>query len=1102
MANIVKGKIGNALMSVAPDGIVATADAIYDETKGKSQEQINEDTKQSLAEQVSNIGYYECGTAAATAAKEITGGGYKLPDAAPYGGTLKVKFTYKNSAANPTLSINRSPAKPLYYNGAIASSTNTWEDGDVLDLYYDGTNFNARSVVEKFATGEKVKNVGIDSEPTAGSDNLVKSSGVNARISENVVEGVLHFNGKGNTGVFEKFYLHIGKFYRFYLSSTTWDTTGLSVAIFSIQRKLPGESSYSAVIAVMPGDTVQPYYDVVAEDTTDYLIGFRGAVGSELSVNIKELGIVNEPNIITDNIGESDLLYKYDYNGSVYRYYAVFKREISQLQTFSFNTDFTNTLINSSIGSFDTLNKALDASSYPSIEGSGFSKLPKTFTFNNQNSRYVVFVFKRDDNAAFSSEELSLILQSQFGYNVGGKIISESYNNEISPKTDLKSIVQNGEFIMNKVPLMTNSDLFVKLGVCSSYRYNGIRLYCPIDEVLSVGDKITIESELIPSGYEIAFSCFDTWQKALNAGTSETTETGGWGGYTYTITNPLSKYLVITIKYGSNADIPVNAESLFYDIVTKILRKQTQLKDAYGNVKNPTTESKLVSYKDTNVEKVLDDLDATYLKVDEASINDFAFKLVATDIRARYTTELKYAPKTVTVNNVENLPSTFWISLSTNYSLSDAQSTTIPAVQASGWNDYPYTFTDTTVRFLTVNIRKEDNTAFTAEDIALIESLGITVKISYLNLGIIPQSESQGIVELNDEVKTKRYLKNLTLPNYSMDGNYTPGILPFVLLHCSDIHADEINLKRIVDYKTYYSQYIDDAICTGDLIKDEFSNSHDFWDNAGAQNMLITTGNHEYYLRTDPHYYTQVTPLQVYNKFFKDYIQYWGTVHFPTNADTEGYNYYYKDYPSKHIRLIMLDSMANMNANRDNIQATWLTSVLNDVLDENSAAYGYHVICALHLGSTIETLFDTSFSSYKNLLNRDNSGVNATVFAEFYTLRDAVESFITSGGTFVGWIAGHRHVDGVGLLTGYHQALFNVATASGVTDTSWYIIPRGDDCDRTSGVKQQDSFNLYSIDTEKKLLRIFKVGSDMDKNGRHKESLVYDYNSCQVLYSD
>lgn len=196
MANIVKGQIGNALESVAPDGIVATADAIYDETKGKSQEKINEDTKQSLAEQANNIGYYECGTAAATAAKEITGGSYKLPDAAPYGGALKVKFTYKNSAANPTLNINGSPAKPLYYNGSIASSTNTWEDGDVLDLYYDGTNFNAKSFVEKFATGQKVKNVGIDAEPTAGSQNLVKSGGVNNILKEINIYKDLYSNGE------------------------------------------------------------------------------------------------------------------------------------------------------------------------------------------------------------------------------------------------------------------------------------------------------------------------------------------------------------------------------------------------------------------------------------------------------------------------------------------------------------------------------------------------------------------------------------------------------------------------------------------------------------------------------------------------------------------------------------------------------------------------------------------------------------------------------------------------------------------------------------------------------------------------------------------
>ena len=39
--NIVKGNIGNALHSVAPDHVVATSDEIFDETLGQYQDQIN-----------------------------------------------------------------------------------------------------------------------------------------------------------------------------------------------------------------------------------------------------------------------------------------------------------------------------------------------------------------------------------------------------------------------------------------------------------------------------------------------------------------------------------------------------------------------------------------------------------------------------------------------------------------------------------------------------------------------------------------------------------------------------------------------------------------------------------------------------------------------------------------------------------------------------------------------------------------------------------------------------------------------------------------------------------------------------------------------------
>ena len=369
------------------------------------------------------------------------------------------------------------------------------------------------------------------------------------------------------------------------------------------------------------------------------------------------------------------------------------------------------------------------------------------------------------------------------------------------------------------------------------------------------------------------------------------------------------------------------------------------------------------------------------------------------------------------------------------------------------------------------------------------------------------------IVTLNDENKTLRYLRNLRRPNYSIDGRYTAGLTPFTLLHFSDLHSDKVNLKRLVEYKEHYAEYIDDAILTGDNIRNKFGDSFDFWAEAGAEDILLSTGNHEYYNGESSAYYTQITPLQVYNKFFAPYYENWGTVVFPTDAETEGYNYYYKDYTAKKIRLIVLDNMANMSGNRTNVQATWLATVL-----ESARTAGLHVICAIHIGSTIETRFVNPFTSDHAYFNSDG-GANAGTYAEFYTLREAVKTFIDNGGNFVAWIAGHRHVDTIAVLTDdVRQGSIHIATASGGefssnagghgdTDStnnghSWWIIPKGDDCDRTDNTKQQDCFNIYSVDTEKQLLRIFRVGSDIDRNGRHKGSLLYDYANRQVLYCD
>ena len=88
------------------------------------------------------VGYYTCSTAGNTAAKVIDASGYTLLK----GGGLRVNFTEKNTAANATLNIEQTGAKPLYYNGVRVSTNNSWYAGEVMTLFYDGAAFQLNSL--------------------------------------------------------------------------------------------------------------------------------------------------------------------------------------------------------------------------------------------------------------------------------------------------------------------------------------------------------------------------------------------------------------------------------------------------------------------------------------------------------------------------------------------------------------------------------------------------------------------------------------------------------------------------------------------------------------------------------------------------------------------------------------------------------------------------------------------------------------------------------------------------------------------------------------------------------------------------------------------
>lgn len=128
-----------------------------------------------------NTAYVMCNTLADTAAKGVLIPGFILDN------TIRVliKMENANTAANPTLNISATGAKPIVYNGTVASATGSWAPGEVLDIYYDGTSYVANTHGDaQFSTREKVGDVGIDSVPTANSSNLVESGGVYEAIMD------------------------------------------------------------------------------------------------------------------------------------------------------------------------------------------------------------------------------------------------------------------------------------------------------------------------------------------------------------------------------------------------------------------------------------------------------------------------------------------------------------------------------------------------------------------------------------------------------------------------------------------------------------------------------------------------------------------------------------------------------------------------------------------------------------------------------------------------------------------------------------------------------------------------------------------------------
>lgn len=361
----------------------------------------------------------------------------------------------------------------------------------------------------------------------------------------------------------------------------------------------------------------------------------------------------------------------------------------------------------------------------------------------------------------------------------------------------------------------------------------------------------------------------------------------------------------------------------------------------------------------------------------------------------------------------------------------------------------------------------------------------------------IATSQLKDILSLYPDYQIRPILANYKFNQYQWGDSDTRNSSTLTLLWFSDIHGNSENLRRITRFYDYYKEYIDDVLSTGDQIMHEFGNSDfDFWEENGAGHFLKIMGNHDCALSLSP--FVPISPYLAYERYYKPF----------SNNDGEfiGENkcYWYKDYTFAKssecpggIRLIGIDQYHWKESEWSSItvypdeaqidkgqQEKWLNDLLNDAIEKKMA-----VIIGIHSPSNdLECLpINCSFDTLDRINNRDYQSLRNDVLED-------VQSFIDRGGEFICWLGGHTHQDWFTQLLNYpNQIQIVVGTAS--YNMTWR------DCEMVYNSKYMDRFNIISIDSEKKYIRMFRIGVDHDRHGRHIGSIVYDYKN-KVLISN
>lgn len=313
----------------------------------------------------------------------------------------------------------------------------------------------------------------------------------------------------------------------------------------------------------------------------------------------------------------------------------------------------------------------------------------------------------------------------------------------------------------------------------------------------------------------------------------------------------------------------------------------------------------------------------------------------------------------------------------------------------------------------------------------------------------------------------------------------------FKFMHITDLHGSTENINRIVTLGNVLgANGLNAIINTGDTVAKWLEDGLGWYNSAvdkSNTDVLTCIGNHDAW---SGNYFVKASATDIYNAEIKPVVQKVSDIVQPNNAEANGYNYYYKDYGN--VRVIVLDAMVGDSSVTfwDNTQKSWFESALTD-----ARAKGKAVICASHApfkkteAKRDDTLNWNSWSDY-----RTDSNYDAIVLSDDATT--AVDTFINNGGAFICWVTGHTHVDNI-LTNENHpnQIMLNMASSARYNHSDGQT-----SSDMASGY--YDCINYCGVDLTHGLLKVHRIGWNMDASMKVRNNLCYDFINHRIVSSN